>query len=161
MKQATIVDAATGEVISIIMAPADQIAANVATGQIAVDGIAQAAQRYDFSEKKFIDFVPLPPEPAGHYEWRTDDRRWELKADIAVRLAAVADAERKIAALELKQQRPLRELAICSRHVTTSKRDPESERQMKLLADNASERVLAIDREIVNLREIILANVVT
>lgn len=74
------------------------------------------SQRVDVESKHLVDYQP--PAPGDDHEWIHDDeqgnrvRRWALKPEAAERIARRAAAIDRIAQLERKQERALREHAL-------------------------------------------------
>ncbi|HZR03385.1 MAG TPA: hypothetical protein VFA81_09465 [Burkholderiales bacterium] len=86
------------------------------------------AKRTSFKPKNALDVFPepvfdfrptaehvidwVPPQPDLDHEWNSQTRRWQKRADVAAREARSAQARAQIAALELQQARPMRELLV-------------------------------------------------
>lgn len=90
------------------------------------------SQRIDVRTGSIIDY--LPPPPSVIHEWNDKTRRWEIPLAVRERQSARAAALARIAALEVSQARPLRDLV----------RDPANV--------EARNRLDAIDAEITALR---------
>jgi hypothetical protein len=111
------------------------IAPNTPVDHIAIEGdhFDALSQRVDVKTGKVVD--RLPPQPSDDHEWNTSIRRWQLKPDIAAKEEARRNALERVKYLELKALRALREHALGQAAAT--------------------QRLKAIDDEIVQLRTII------
>lgn len=89
---------------------------NLGENEAAVTGVIDyTSQRVDLSSGEVVDYQPPPPEPRSDYEWIHDDehgnrvRRWVLKRDLSERISRMEAARSRIAELESKQERAIRE----------------------------------------------------
>jgi hypothetical protein len=162
MKSYAVYETSSGRIVTILRASVDQLSANIPDGCDVLEGeFDPNTQRIDVTTGLAVEYIPPAPEPAHHYEWNASGKWWELKADIAAKLTAVADAKARIDLLERQELRALRELALGSPTLARNERKSDADEQRQVLADQARERLSAIDMEISNLRGIIDANAVT
>lgn len=129
--------------------PLTDLAANTPSGLTPilgeVDGLSQrvdvvalaAAKEGARAEDFVVDYQP--PRPSVNHEWDANRRRWTKSAPVVARELADRRARARIAALELAQHRPVRELTI----------DPNNA--------EAQSRLDEIDSEIATLRQDLIA----
>jgi hypothetical protein len=124
----------TGRTVSGTGYTDELLASHLADGEASIDGHHDhLSRRVDLATGEVVDYQP--PQPSSDHEWHAGARRWQLTQTASERLAKRRAALAQIAALELSQARPLRELL----------RDPTN-------AD-ARKRLDAIEEQIVALRE--------
>lgn len=110
--------------------PPASLQANTPRGLVAIEGYYNVTcQRVDTASGNVVDYEPPPPD--GNHEWNARFRCHVKTPAALAREAALAEIE----ALEIKQRRPLRELAL-------NPADAE-----------ARARVAAIEAQIAELRE--------
>lgn len=109
-----IYDATTGDLLYRFNGSDSQLDANKPEGCGFIKGEYDGlSQRVDPSTGQVVDYQP--PAPDDDHEWIHDDedgnrvRRWVLKAEVAERRAIKAAALQRIAELERKQERAMRE----------------------------------------------------
>lgn len=113
--------------------PAAALEANTPTGCLAVEGQHDPlSQRVDVETGEVVDYQP--PQPDDDHEWDDEARRWVLTAAASERIAQVAAARAKIAELERKQARRVRELLA------------ESDPQLKAIDDEIAQHRAVLAR---------------
>jgi hypothetical protein len=111
----------------------DQLRQNVRDHEFAIEGHHDLySKRFDEETQQVVDYVP--PQPDADHEWNASTRRWQKRSDAIERDHRRALALARIRELELRQLRPMRELAA----------DPHDDRAQGILAE--------IDGEIAQLR---------
>jgi len=107
------------------------IALNTPPDHLVIDGVHdRLSQRVDLVTGAVVDYQP--PAPGADHEWDEITKRWKLNAAVVAREAAHFSAMARIIALEARQHRAVRELALGH--------------------DGAKQRLQAIDDEISALR---------
>lgn len=101
----------TGRILCNLTLPQGQLAANVPIGYGTVPGHADGARRRVNPETLEVE-AWQPPQPDAAHVWNTDLERWELPASVLSRRSEHGGVMRQIAALESRQPRALRELAL-------------------------------------------------
>jgi hypothetical protein len=119
----------------------DQLRYNVAAHEFAVPGSYDLyASRYDEATQQVVDYQP--PQPDADHEWNAQTRRWQKREAVLLFEQRRAVALARIDQLENKQARILRELEIDPAKVGIDGKTP-------------MERLVAIDQEIEQLREVL------
>ncbi len=112
--------------------------ANTPKGCGAYEGeVDHLSQRFDLESGRLIDYVP--PRPDADYDWNENTKRWARRAEAVNREQQLAAAMGRIAELEYRQLRAMRENAL---------KPNEKDRDGK----TAKDRIQAIDDEIAALR---------
>jgi len=127
-------NATTGEFLPRLFSGSSKLLEqNTPAGHVAIEGqFDPLSQRVDVETGEVVDYQP--PQPDDDHEWRekvVEGRpRWVKKREIVAREARAATAQADIDALERKQLRPMRELALDPSNAPARQRVAEIEAEI-------------------------------
>ena len=105
-------DAATGQILgATFTGPDHAIELNTPAGCLAIEGEHDhLSRRVDLETGEVVDWQP--PAPDEDHEWNPERKRWLKRPEVVAAEQADQSARAQIAAAELAQLRPLRELLL-------------------------------------------------
>ena len=90
---------------------ARMLKANTPAGYVATPGcLDPLSQRIDVTTGEVVDYQP--PSPSADHEWNATTKRWQINAAVTAKAEARRSSLASIAALEVSQDRAIRELAL-------------------------------------------------
>lgn len=87
----------------------ERLEGNIPRGCVAIEGVTDwMSQRVDVKTMELVDYQP--PQPDDGHDWNEVSKRWEKRADVIAAEMESEEALRRIAEIERRQQRRIREL---------------------------------------------------